>query len=205
MALKESNKAINTGTVNIFHPKIIDTESKGNRECLVAEKTSCVWGRKETIGGKDSKQAIIGKDTRLRKAIDALAGLSHDMPIVHKWGKIVGSKNGSRNDVDWNANVLVDGHVGIQVEILDIKSHVLSLRGGHNTIEVAFDGGHVNSGCADVARIVNTVPTGSETNAIRVSLVGSESSNNAKVCGSTIRRFLGVGDKKQGISAGTII
>ena len=67
---------------DIFHTKVIDNKGKRYRPNVVSVETWCMLRGGVAVCCKMFLQAIIGKDTGLRKSIHALADLNQDVSIV---------------------------------------------------------------------------------------------------------------------------
>ncbi len=60
---------------------------------------------------------------------------------------------------------------------------------------MALDSGEINSGGADIARVVNTITATGEMNAAAVGFVLFEGKNNGEICSRSIGWFISVVDE----------
>ncbi len=74
---------------------------------------------------------------------------------------------------EFHFHVLRAFHWGVKVKIFQVNCAVLCSGGGNHTVEVNFNGDHVNGGCATIPRVRDAISPNGELGAIGVRLFWS--------------------------------
>lgn len=90
-----------------------------------------------------------------------------------------------RDEFERDAHEFGPFHEGIEVKVGYVHCCVAGIGCGDSTVDVAFDGRHVNSGCAGGAFIVVMVVSNGEPNSVHFGFEWFECGNDANVANCT--------------------
>ena len=138
----------------------------------------------------------------MARCVHAFANFHHNVTVMDERSKVVLREDNVRNRSERDAHVFIARHRRVQVKIRDVYRHVLRVECGNNTVEMALDGGDIDSGRANVVRIIYFVTTTGKANTVLFGFVRFFSCNNTQIGGFARGRFGIVSDEEHGFGTG---
>ncbi len=121
------------------------------------------------------------------KAPDSSSHFKIYKPVFRELVEIVLLFRPCWEEGEWHLHVLVSIKGGCQVEILDVEAHVLRAFGAEDTVPHQFRCGEVCCSRRELARVVDEVSSGSDANAMWISLLRTKISDDSSVRDSAMR------------------
>eukprot|EP00978_Attheya_sp_CCMP212_P005235 scaffold11617_cov53-Attheya_sp.AAC.2 len=121
---------------------------------------------------EDLGETILGDFPGLRETVHAFAHLSIYEAIADEGGKVVGADEFFGDHFDGDADVFVNFHVVVEVEILDVDAHVFAALVGGRTIPMCLDSGDVGCWGAHISGVIDEIPASGETDSVSLFFLG---------------------------------
>jgi hypothetical protein len=170
---------VGIGFVSKHDAEVIDDEAEDEVRGIMLPQAQSNGDGGIAMWCKEFGEAVISNTASLGKAVHPLADLNVDVVMMDERCKLVLGHDGVGDDGNRDAHVLILLHGHVEIEVLEVDSHKVSIRCGDHAIKEYLDVSEISGLGTDIAIIMDAITADGETDSTRVRFFGAEGSNNA--------------------------
>jgi hypothetical protein len=175
--LENIKEVIEVFYADIFYSKVINNEAELDGISFVAPEARGGFHLVVTFNEKAGLEEIIGKDASLGQTITTLANFEVDPTIVVRTYKLVFLHEFSGDIRDFDADVLMVGHWGIEVEVVEVDGAEVRAFGREHTVEKQLEGFKGSSVGTNISWVTDAIATNCDAGMIRIVFIRTHFTN----------------------------